>query len=236
MKTDAQASGLYFAASGSQGYKIVVKTDDTFDLYRVNTLQSVPSGCSSSGQTGWGSWSTGSTTFLANYPFPANGLIFLEDHVWVEGTIDGARITIVAARIPDPGGASRKSITVNNDLLYTNYDGTDVIALIAQNDFNAGLFSADDLRIDAAIIAQNGRIGRYSYEDDCSPYDDRDTITLYGTLISALRYGFRYGTYPSGSGYQNRNLIYDSFLLYDPPPFFPQTEDYHKVIFWKEVL
>lgn len=232
MKADAQAQGRYFASSTAQGYRLVLKTNDTFDLYRVTSLQSVPSGCSSSGQTGWGSWSTNATTLLGNYPFPANGLIFLEDHVWVEGTVDGGRLTIVAARIPDDNSALRKSITINNNLRYTNYDGTDAIALIAQDNINVGMNSADTLRIDAAVIAQNGRVGRYYYESDCSPYDDRDTITLYGTLITALRYGF---AYTDGSGYQNRNLIYDSFLLYSPPPFFPKTGDFHEVIYWKEI-
>ena len=33
---------------------------------------------------------SGATTLLGNYAFPANGLIFLEDHIWVEGQIDGA--------------------------------------------------------------------------------------------------------------------------------------------------
>lgn len=233
MQIDAQANGLYFGPSGAQGYLVVLRTNDTFDLYRVNTLQNVPGGCSASSQSGWSSWSVGGTTLLSNNPLPANGLIFFGDHVWVEGTIDTARITIVAARIPDDNASLRKSITANNNLLYTNYDGSDVIALIAQNNFNAGLYSADTLRIDAAIIAQNGRIGRYYYEDDCDPYNIRNNITLYGTLISSLRYGFRYVS--DGSGYQNRSLIYDSFLLYDPPPFFPQTEDYHEVIFWKEI-
>src|SRR3989344_2335022 len=33
IKANAQASGRYFAASGSQGYQIILKTNDTFDLY-----------------------------------------------------------------------------------------------------------------------------------------------------------------------------------------------------------
>ena len=229
---DATASGLYFGDSGDEGYKIVLKTNDTLDLYRVNSLQNVPGGCSSSGQSGWGSWTTNSTTLLGNYPFPANGLIFLDDHTWVEGTIDTARITIVAAHIPDDSVNARKSLIVNNDVLYTNYDGTDAIALIGQNNVNVGLYSDTNLRIDAALVAQNGRAGRYLYESDCSPYHTRSTLTLYGTMISALRYGF---AYVDGTGYATRNLIYDSFLLYSPPPSFPKTEDFHEVISWKEI-
>ena len=228
---DATTSGLYLASSTVQGYKIVLKTNDTLDLYRVTDLRSLPAGCSSS----WGSWTASSTVLVGNYAFPANGLVFLEDHVWVEGTIDTARLTIVAARMPDPGAGNRKSLTVNNDVLYTNYDGTDVIALIGQNDINVGLYSEDNLRIDAALVAQNGRVGRFSYGDtDCAPYDDRNTITSYGTIVTALQYGFAYGD-PVSNGYSFRNLVYDSFLLYSPPPSFPKTEDFHEVISWKEI-
>lgn len=236
MKADAESGGLYFASSTVSGYQITLKTDDTFDLFRVNNLRAVPSGCTS-GTSGWGSWTASSTTLtlLGNYPFPANGLIFLDDNVWVEGTIDGARLTIVAARIPDDDVNQRRSMTFNNNILYTNYDGTDVIALIGQNNVNAGLYSEDNLRIDAALVAQNGRVGRFSYSDtDCAPYDRRTTLTLYGTIVTALQYGFAYGD-PVTNGYSFRNLIYDSFLLYNPPPFFPETEDFHEVIYWKEI-
>ncbi|MGB3921669.1 MAG: hypothetical protein WBL19_00085, partial [Minisyncoccia bacterium] len=235
MKTDAQSDGLYFASSTVSGYQIVLKIDDTFDLYRVSNLRTVPTNCSSSGQTGWGSWTASTTVLMGNYPFPANGLIFLEDNIWVSGTIDGARLTIVAARIPDDNASLRRSVTFNNDIIYTNYDGTDVIALIGQNNVNAGLYSEDDLRIDAALVAQNGRVGRFSYNDtDCAPYDRRNSITLYGTIVTALQYGFAYGD-PVTNGYSFRNLIYDSFLLYNPPPFFPKTEDYYEIISWKEI-
>jgi len=236
MKADAESGGLYFASSTVSGYQITLKTDDTFDLFRVNNLRAVPSGCTS-GTSGWGSWTASSTTLtlLGNYPFPANGLIFLDDNVWVEGTIDGARLTIVAARIPDDDVNQRRSMTFNNNILYTNYDGTDVIALIGQNNVNAGLYSEDNLRIDAALVAQNGRVGRFSYSDtDCAPYNRRNTLTLYGTIVTALQYGFAYGD-PVTNGYSFRNLIYDSFLLYNPPPFFPETEDFHEVIYWKEI-
>ena len=235
MKTDAETDGLYFASSTVSGYQIVLNTNDTFDLYRVNNLRSVPSGCSSSGQSGWGSWTASTTVLLGNYSFPANGLIFLDDNIWVSGSIDGARLTIVAARIPDDDANLRRSVTFNNDITYSHYDGTDVIALIGQNNVNAGLYSEDDLRVDAALVAQNGRVGRYSYNDtDCAPYRTRNSITLYGTIVTALQYGFAYGD-PVTNGYSFRNLIYDSFLLYNPPPFFPKTEDYHEVISWKEI-
>ncbi|KND48575.1 MAG: hypothetical protein AB200_02515 [Parcubacteria bacterium C7867-005] len=229
MKVDAQASGLYFATSTVSGYRVVLKTDNTFDVYRVNSLVA-PGACTGSG-TGWGTWSVNVSTLMGNYAIPANGLVYFEDHVWVEGIVDGSRITIIAANLPDTNSALRRSITINNDLLYTNYDGQDVVALIAQNNVNVGLISEDDIRIDAALVAQVGRVGRFSYNSNCSPYHIRSTLTLYGTIVTAQRYGF---AYVGGLGYQIRNLIYDAYLLYTPPPSFPETSDFYEVIYWKE--
>ncbi len=231
IKSNAQADGYYYANSGALGYRILLKTDDTFDVYRVNTTIAPPNWCSSS-QTGWGTWSVNSQTLLSsNNPLPSNGLIFFEDHVWVEGQIDSARLTIASGRFPD-NASTRTSITVNNDLLYTNYDGSDNIGLIAQNNFNVGLVSQDDLRIDAAIIAQNGRVGRFYYSGSCSPNHTKDTITLYGMLATSQRYGF---AYTDGTGYQIRNINYDANLLYSPPPSFPLTSDQYTTISWEEV-
>ena len=244
MKTDAQASGVYLAPSGALGYRILLKTNDTFDVYSVNTLVVPPEGCSST-TSGWGTWSVNTQTFLRNYPIPTNGLVFVEDHVWVEGQINTARVTIASGKFPD-NSSTRTSITVNNDLLYTNYDGQDVIALIAQNNFNVGLVSEDDLRIDAALMAQNGRVGRYYYSSSCAisgtQYWKRLTLTLYGMIGTYQRYGFAYigttFTCPDGtqraSGYCARNINYDASLLYGPPPSFPLTSEEYITLTWEE--
>src|SRR3989338_4945089 len=100
MKTDAQIAGKYFDPSGAQGYKIVMKTNGTFDLYRVTSLVNPPSGCTNS-QTGWGTWSVNASTFISNYAYPENGIIFVEDNVWVEGTLNATRVVIASARFPD---------------------------------------------------------------------------------------------------------------------------------------
>lgn len=237
MKTDAETNGFYRPSAGALGYHIVLRTDDTFDLYRVTNLVNPPSGCTNSaGQSGWGTWSIQNQQLIGNYPFPVNGLIFLEDDVFVEGQINGGRLTIVAAFLPD-NPPFRKNIIVNNDLLYTNYDGSDVLGLIAQGNVNVGLVSEDDLRIDAALIAQNGRAGRYYYRSPsggsqrCSPNHVRQTITLWGMIATNKRYGF---AYTDGTGYQTRNLNYDGSLLYGPPPSFPLTSDQYVTLTWEE--
>ncbi len=255
IKTDAQANGKYLAPSGALGYRLLfnpINGTDTVSVYKVNTLRSAPSGCTNSqNQTGWGTWSIGTTggsqTLVGTYNVPANGLIFVEDHVWVEGTISNTRVTVASGKFPD-NPSTRTSITVNNDLNYTNTDGTDVIALIAQNNINIGLFSDDNLDIDAALMAQNGRVGRYYYNTSCTnsgtSWWHRNSINLYGMIGTYGRYGFTYtgssfncgGSIGQiGSGYCTRNISYDANLLYGPPPSFPLTSDQYEILSWEEV-
>ncbi|MEK7212080.1 MAG: hypothetical protein AAB686_00185, partial [Patescibacteria group bacterium] len=207
-------------------------TSSLFYLYKVTSLVSPPTYCTNSlGQSGWGTWSIQSETLHTSGTIPTNGIMFIEDNLWVRGQIKGARLTIGAARFPD-NPTTRASITVNSNLLYTNYDGTDVISLMAQNNFNAGMVSSDTMRIDAALIAQNGRAGRYYYSSNCSPYNIRSSLTLYGMIGTNQRYGF---AYTDNTGYRIRNLIYDSNLLYGPPPSFPLTTDQYVQISWSEI-
>jgi hypothetical protein len=246
IKSTAQGDSVYYGASGAKGYRLVLKTNDSFDLYRVDSLVTTPGGSCSNNttardQVGWGTWSVKTQTFLGNYPFPAHGVIFAEDDLWIEGTIDGARLTIATGRFPDLA-ASRTNITVNNNLLYTNHDGTDVIGLIAQGNLNVGLVSTNDLRIDAAFVAQNGRAGRFFYNDACKVggvnYSLRGVLTLNGMIATKERYGFAYINGQNGehvSGYEVRLISYDNNLLYNPPPSFPLTSDQYETISWREL-
>jgi len=233
IKTNATSGGKYLASSGKLGYHIVLKTNDTYDLYKVISFSSASNSCLSNSISNGKTWSinsSGGETFVGNYANPANGLIFVEDDVWVDGKIDTARITIAAGKFPDKS-TDRKSIYINKDLLYTNYDGRDVIGLIAQQDVTVGMISNNILRIDAALMANNGRVGRHFYSSQCSPDDIKSSITLYGMIGSSNRYGF---AYTDGSGYQDRVIIYDANLLYGPPPSFPLTSDKYSTISWDE--
>lgn len=239
IKTDAIDNGKYLDPSGASylGYHITLKVDGTYDLYKVKNLASAGSFCSmtsSYGDSTWGTWSIKSSngeTFVGNYTNPANGLIFVEDDVWVDGQIDFARITIAAGAFPDNVN-TRKNIIINNDLLYTNYDGTDIIGLIAQRNITVGMVSEDNLRIDAALMAVNGRVGRYYYSSYCSPYHLRNEIILYGMIGSSKRYGFAYS---NNTGYDIRTIMYDANLLYSPPISFPLTSDKYTTISWDEI-
>lgn len=237
LKTKAIANGIYLAGSGGLGYRIVLKTDDTFDLYRVTSLVAAPAGCSNTmGQSGWGTWSINNQVFLASQPFPANGIIFVEDHVWVEGQINTARVTIASGRFPE-AAATNTNIIVNNDIVYSNLDGSDGIGLIAQKNVLIGLISDDNLKIESAMIAQNGGALRYYYRPQCGAIYLRSTLNLFGSTASNKSGSFAYvdGTGNVISGYQNQISSYDANLLYSPPPSFPLTSSQYSTLTWEEV-
>jgi len=230
LKASAQsANGFYRGAAGGTnvGYRVVLRTNDTFDLYRVNTWAGMGSCTTQAPNTS--SWSVGSQTSLGNHPFPPNGTIFIEDNVVVEGQINGARLTITAADLIAP--IVNKNIIINNDITYTNYNGIDSIGLIGQGAVLVGLISDTNLNVDAALIAQNDRVGRFYYGGSCAT-KNRSTISLYGMIASFARYGF---AYTDGTGYANRNITYDANMLYAPPPNFPLTSDQYQILSWKEI-
>ncbi|KKS77395.1 MAG: hypothetical protein UV64_C0027G0006 [Parcubacteria group bacterium GW2011_GWC1_43_11b] len=237
IKTASQSSGRYFGPSGQSGYNVILKTDRTFDLEKIDSIDSPGGGCQNDlNQEGWGTWSIKKSTLVGNYPIPANGLIFLEDDVWVEGQINNYRVTIVAATFPETA-LTAKSITVNKNLLYTNYDGRDATALFAQKNINIGENSENVIRLDATLIAKNGRVGRYYYGPSCGTHNRQD-ITVYGMIATNQRYGFAYVDNLTGelkSGYANRYIIYDGNLLYNPPPYLPLATDNYQVISWREL-
>jgi hypothetical protein len=234
-----------------------------FTLYVVTALVSVSSSCSSnstaSGEPQWDTRSIQSevpytlgSQSSGVYPLPSNGVIFFQDDLWVDGQINGARLTIAAGILPDPGINYDPSINVggvnnedNGSLLYTKFNGNDTIGLIAQGNINVPLESPDNVTVDAALMAENGRVGRYYYSSYCNITDpsypssssnayyyDRSTLNLDGMIATNQRYGF---AYTDGTGYTNRNLNYDANLLYSPPPNFPLASTQYQMASWKQI-
>ncbi len=203
-----------------EGFHLTIKTDNSIDVRGVSAVYGTCSGSASNSISS-------ETAVISNIPFPANGIFFVKHNIWVDGQINNGRVTILAFAEPFVGGTA--DILINDNLLYTNYDGTDAIGLIAQNNVSIGQYSQDILRIDAALIAKTGRIGRNYYGSWCSG-SIRNTITVYGSLATNQRYGF---AWTDGTGYQIRNLIYDNNLTFAPPPHFPTTGEY-TFISWKE--
>ncbi len=232
MKSAAQSTGTYFD-DYKEGRHIKLKTDGTFDIRTVkkyhshfyNIIQYK------------GSWS--------NHPIPDNGVIYVEDNVWLEGKVNNKKVTIVAANLI---GGSHPNIFIQHNIEYSHYDGSDIIGIIAQGDIEVIRDSENNLRIDGALLAQTGRVGRKYYslrhiwwwwtycpcgQSWCE--DHKDTITIYGSIVSNQRYGFAWlDGCPRSTGYTHRNLNYDNNLLYYPPPYFPTGTQY-SLDLWDEL-
>lgn len=251
MRTEAQAGGVYLAEDyfnkttcvfekrrgrwGTYcdtitlpvlGYHLTLRTDDTVEVRRVTDYDD------EGGHFDEPRYNIINEDGLTTLNFPNNGLIFSNKPVWVDGTIDSARLTIVSA---DLDTEVDTDIYINNDILYTNKDGRDTIGLIAENNISVGLYSEDDLEIDAALLAQKGRVGRLNYQN--TGYKMRNVITLFGSMATNQRYGFAYVDTRTGlrsSGYDERNLYFDNNLIYFPPPYFP-TGNVYGLDLWEEL-
>lgn len=170
---------------------------------------------------------------LSNVAIPGGGVVFVENNIWIEGTISGKRVTFVAANLL--GGAKANIYLGMNNLLYTNFDGSDIIGLLSQQDIQVVQNSLDDLTIDAALLSQSGQVGRGNYTPTgCHSHaceDHKGTLTINGALATFLRYGF---SYTNGTGYSHRILNFDNNLLYYPPPYFPTGTEY-SIDLWEEL-
>jgi Tfp pilus assembly protein PilX len=224
MKTQSQTSaGKYFAhISNTYGRQIILNTNGTFDTCAVSSMNSSTNEVTNYLKTsGHGTCSTCSGQCDANYTIPNNGVIFVEDNVWIQGQINGKKVSVVAA---DLTNGTTPDIYLKNNVLYTNYNGNDILGLVAENDIEITQNSADTLEIDGALLAQQGRVGRDDYGNT------KTTITVKGSIVSNGRINFGY---TDGTGYTNRNLYFDNDLLYYPPPYFPTGTDY-QLDLWQE--
>src|SRR3989344_3751724 len=210
----AQASGKYLqdvtvsANHDSMGYRIVLKSDGTYDVYKVTGTTWVygyraNGDCASGG--GWCSdydiINTGGETYVGNYPVSSTcGLIYVEGTLWLEGTLRG-KLTIVAA---DPGSYAPDILLNGIIVAQSGYFGRDY--------YLAGYTSGND------------------------SYIVRTLLSLIGTLVSSQRpvVCWSSGGGTCDSGYNNRSYSYDRVLAFSPPPFTPVTSsDYHYAL-WNE--
>ena len=243
MKTRAQASGLYFATISGRnpryGYHMILKPNRTVDVYRVTNSEQI---WSDTVEDDWTQRYERITaqTLLGNYAIPPNcGLIFAEDRIWLEGTTTG-KVTVAAAHVSS--GTYAPDILITGNLAYASSTGHGLTA-IAENNINIPLVVPNDLSMRGIFIAQGGQFGRNNYtedgdEDVPSTYDSyvkRNSLTLYGTIVSNGREGTKW---VSGntfiSGFNDRYNSYDRDLALDPPPLTPYTSDDYTFIEWHE--
>ncbi len=228
MKTESQISGqgLYFdnnkstancniATKNNYGRHIVLKNDGTMSVSIVTSYDTTTN-------------SIKSETCANALLVPNNGIIFVENNLWLEGSVNSEKITLVAADLL--GGSAKNVYLGMNNLLYTNFDGRDIIGVIAQNNVEIIKNSQNYLTLDGAFLAQLGRVGRADYGTS----DYKNTITINGSIATNLRYGFAWTNGYQNWGYANRILNFDNNLLYYPPPYFPTGTEY-AIDLWEEI-
>lgn len=203
-----ETGGIYLADSKSRGYYLKLRTDGKIDEYRV-------SGERSSGIT---------TNFIATVDGPTNGIVYVEDDVWVDGTYNG-RITVAAYK-PKSGTAL---IKVKDNLLYSAKDGTAAIGLVSQGNIEIPDYAATNLEIDAALLSQTGHVW---FPNSNGPV--KNSISIYGGIASNLYWTW---SWVSGTrviaGYKVTSQQYDPYLTLSPPPEYPTTGTY-AILSWRE--
>ncbi len=234
IKNLAQSGGIYLPPSNAQGYSLVFSNDGAVSIYKVDNLLSNPTGWTYDVNMNWTAQNQytdyNDRTFQYKAQIPANGIIYAEDNIWVEGTVKG-RVTVAAAQLPyNPSTAP--VIYIPNNIVYDKKDGSCVLGLIGQKDVIPTYHAPANLEIDAAVISQNSSFQFFYY-----PGNVKNNINIYGAIIE-FGWWFDNFVWTSGinddviAGYANSNYNYDSNLLYGPPPSFPLSSSGYQLISW----
>lgn len=240
LKSYAQSSGIYLAPYGTteinysgyqtavDGYHLIFNSDDTVDIYQVTDTNAYWGYRSSIG------WTPdfhviNSETFIERRSIPSDcSLIFVEDKVWIEGTVSG-KVTLVAADLVN--GSYDPDIILRDDINYSTQDGTDGLTAISEFGIYIPPESPDDLSLKGIFVAQGDRFGRPYYANDT-----KTQLTMQGTIVSNGRVGTKWscsGTFCSG--YENRDNSYDRLQTTNPPPFTPSSTTTPRYILWQEL-
>jgi hypothetical protein len=230
MRTKAIAGyGRYFNSSGL-GWRIILKSDGTYDACKVKSIYNdnqlaIKSYYKTSGGTS--SCSTCSGQCLTNYPIVNDGVIFVEDNVWVSGTINNKRVTIAAANLSG-GDEGEKNLYIgvsNSNLRYAAYNCNNMLGLVAQKNLLVLNDCPTNFIVDAALLAQNGFVGIND-----NGFGGKTSLTFNGAIASYLQPFFAHGN----DGFAVRVYNFDNNLLYCPPPYFPTGTEY-AVDLWEEL-
>lgn len=226
-KTSAQSSGIYLASSGTNGYSLVFNSNGTVSIYKVTSLASNPTGWDVNGDAHNEDIDYDDRTLQSTQNIPGNGIIYIEDNVWVEGTVNG-RVMIAVAKLPY-NSSTAPTIYIPNNILYTTKDGSSVLGLLAQKNLVVTYNAPTDLEIDAALIAQNGATQFFYY-----PGNIKNSITVFGSIMTFDQWTWTWvnGSGDATSGFKNTNDTYDGNLLYAPPPSFPISTSGYQPLNW----
>jgi Tfp pilus assembly protein PilX len=237
------------AHDSRQGWYIKLLPNKKYQIRRVTGETESPSYSSGNDIGGTLTISTSNGYGIGDgaYDYPTNGVIYVNDNVWVEGTNINGRITIASSgQLNVSGKNASTSIHVVGDLVYKYKDGTVAVGLIAQQNIEipryapwqkGGQVQNQDMEIDAAMIAQTGRESCNAADASGNQYGPiRDMLTIYGS-VATYHTPYRSTVDNDGDtlgGFESGTNSYDPFLLHNPPPYTPVVGSY-QIINWKEL-
>jgi hypothetical protein len=250
MKTEAQkpggatlnsctSTGCYFDNSG-EGRHMILKNNGTFDICIVDSYWT-NNGTSHHYPKKYKKWSSSQTCndcsgdCLRNFNIPNTGVIFVDDNIWLQGKISNKWISIAAASISDPD--NNANIFVVDDIAYTNFNGNDVMGILAEGDIEILKNTPNDLEIDGALLAQNGAVTKPEYNANCCGSgcaNNKNYLDIYGCVITknGLEFDWHKDSCPNLD--LARTITYDSNLYNYSPPFFP-ADSFYYVDYWNEL-
>jgi len=232
--TVQNGGGLYFPVRSTWwntlGYHLIFNTNGTVTVYRVTGTDGV---WSYTTEDGWEYLyeEIDGQTLVGTYTIPsACSVIFVEDNIWVEGTVNG-KVTLISANTVTSN--TDANVYLVDDLLYADTDGSDGLTIVGENDVLIPYDVPYDMDLNGVFIAQKGRFGRNYYDDGSK--DKRGTLRIYGSTVSFKRVGTKWtsgGVYTSG--FADRYDSYDRKLATDAPPFTPYVDDEYGFVEWRE--
>ncbi|MFC1618096.1 PilX N-terminal domain-containing pilus assembly protein [Patescibacteria group bacterium] len=214
LKDLAIEEGLYLPPSDRQGYHLTLLPGGQIQIRVVR----------SASQNGI-NHEEDYDPVIADYP--SNGVLFVEDDLWIDGQVDG-RLTIAAGEFPvDTGNVN---IIINDNITYTTGMGTDALGLIAQQDIEIGRWLPNETTIYATMFAQTGKVYR-----DTNNNIINDSLTIYGGLAyNEAGYFKRVWFDWVVSGYRDTYYYFDASMMFSPPPHWPTSGTYD-IINWREI-
>jgi len=238
MRTVAQGSNTYYGPSGTFGYHLVLNDANTYSIYQVTA--EAPNVWSWTPETEWqySSYDIGQETLLETKTIPSNGVIFVEDDVWLEGDVRD-RVTVAAGSFPAVP-SNLADVIINGDISYGGVvDGSRVLGVVAQRDVVMAWAGVPDvLTLDGAYVAHTGRFGRRYYTDCCGAdlHRLKTRLERFGMVASNAEpfVAWLDANAQVFSGYQQEVSSYDAQLRLRPPPYFP-TSGQHHFLSWEEV-
>ncbi|MFA6376827.1 MAG: hypothetical protein WCX69_05515, partial [Candidatus Paceibacterota bacterium] len=183
--------GIYFPVStqivpGSKGYHLNFKSNGTVEVWVVMALQQTDG---YSDEDGWKQdrFTINNESLYGTYPIPAAcSAIYMEDNLWVTGTVKG-KVVVASAHLKEDGDTNPDvdtDVVFPDSITYSNYGGSDGLAIIAERNALIGPQSPDSMELHAIVIAQKGRFGRNHYPDNF-----KNVLNIYGSIISKGRVG-----------------------------------------------